>query len=95
MCSQVKPISLRKTDSPPALQFHHHFDTWLLNKRKSIQQKQGSRPCQKVVYKGFDKYHFFLIGLNRRNTSLSVGSQRLRPDTKVQYFGDSKPIRKK
>ena len=24
-----------------------------------------------------------------------VGSQRLRPDTKVQYFGDSKPLRKK
>ena len=48
-----------------------------------------------VVYTVVDKYHFFLTGLNRRNTSLSVGSQRLRPDTKVQYFGDSKPVRKK
>ena len=47
-----------------------------------------------VVYKESDKYHFFLIGLNRRNTSLSVGSQRLRPVTKVYYFGDSKPLRK-
>ena len=48
-----------------------------------------------VVYTEVDKYHFFLIGLNRRNNALSVGSQRLRPDTKVHYFGDSKPIRKK
>ena len=41
-----------------------------------------------VVYKGFDKYHHSLTGLNRRNTSLSAGSQWLRPGAIVRYLGD-------
>ena len=58
----------------------------------------GLRPraaFSRVVYTVVDKYHFFLMSLNRRNNALSVGSQRLRPDTKVHYFGNSKPFIKK
>ena len=45
----------------------------------------------KVVYIESDKYHFFLTGLIRRNTSLSGGSQRLRPGAIVRYLGDYSP----
>ena len=37
---------------------------------------------------------FFLRGLNPGNISANIGSRRPRPDTRMEYFGYSKPLRK-